>query len=37
MLDLMNDEAFRNQYPGLTILNPVALLQALAASTPESG
>jgi putative PIN family toxin of toxin-antitoxin system len=37
MLDLMNDETFRSQYPGLTILNPVALLQALAAATPEGG
>ena len=36
MLDLMNDETFRKQYPGLTILNPVALLQALAASTPDT-
>jgi putative PIN family toxin of toxin-antitoxin system len=37
MLDLMNDEGFRSQYPGLTILNPVALLQALAGSTPDNG
>ncbi len=29
MLDLMEDEGFRAQYPQLTILNPVALLQAL--------
>jgi len=30
MLDLIQDEGFRTQYPQLTILNPVALLQALA-------
>jgi putative PIN family toxin of toxin-antitoxin system len=29
LLDLMQDAAFRAQYPGLTILNPVALLQVL--------
>jgi putative PIN family toxin of toxin-antitoxin system len=29
MLDLMQDKGFRTQYPHLTILNPVALLQAL--------
>lgn len=29
LLDLMTDEAFRAQYPRLTILNPVALLQLL--------
>ena len=29
MLDLMQDPAFRGQYPTLTILTPVALLQAL--------
>ena len=29
MLDLMQDEGFRIQYPRLTILNPVALLQVL--------
>jgi len=34
MLDLMQDEGFRSQYPQLTILNPVALLQALTPS-PE--
>ena len=30
MLDLMQDQGFRTQYPRLVILNPVALLQALA-------
>ena len=34
MLDLMQDEGFRTQYPQLTILNPVALLQVLPL-TPE--
>ncbi len=34
MLDLMQNEGFRTQHPQLTILNPVALLQAL---TPPSG
>jgi putative PIN family toxin of toxin-antitoxin system len=29
MLDLMQDQDFRTQYPQLIILNPVALLQAL--------
>ena len=29
MLDLMRDAAFRAQYPTLTILDPVALLQTL--------
>jgi putative PIN family toxin of toxin-antitoxin system len=29
LLDLMNDEAFRHQYPDLTILDPVAFLQRL--------
>jgi uncharacterized protein len=30
LLELMRDEEFCSQYPQLTILNPVALLQALA-------
>jgi uncharacterized protein len=30
MLDLMQDDGFRTQYPQLIILNPVTLLQALA-------
>jgi putative PIN family toxin of toxin-antitoxin system len=30
LLDLMEDEGFRTQYPRLSILNPVALLQSLA-------
>ena len=34
MLDLMQDEGFRTQHLQLTILNPVALLQAL---TPAPG
>ena len=29
LLDLMQDAGFRAQYPRLTILNPVALLQIL--------
>ena len=29
MLDLMQDQGFRAQYPQLTILNPVALLEIL--------
>jgi len=29
LLDLMQDTTFRAQYPRLTILNPVALLQIL--------
>ena len=29
LLDLMQDATFRAQYPRLTILNPVALLQIL--------
>jgi uncharacterized protein len=29
LLDLMHDATFRSQYPRLTILNPVALLQIL--------
>jgi putative PIN family toxin of toxin-antitoxin system len=29
LLDLMQDVTFRAQYPGLTILDPVALLQVL--------
>ena len=29
LLDLMQDASFRAQYPRLTILNPVALLQIL--------
>ena len=32
MLDLMQDGVFRAQYPTLTILNPVALLQILTPS-----
>ncbi len=34
MLDLMQDEAFRTQFPQLTIVSPVALLHALTIS-PE--
>ncbi|MGO9466374.1 MAG: putative toxin-antitoxin system toxin component, PIN family [Isosphaeraceae bacterium] len=34
MLDLMQDAGFRTQYPQLTILTPVAFLQAL---TPPQG
>ena len=29
LLDLMDDDAFRTAYPALTILDPVAFLQAL--------
>jgi putative PIN family toxin of toxin-antitoxin system len=35
MLDLMQDAAFRAQYPTLTILDPVALLQTLNPLTPR--
>jgi uncharacterized protein len=35
MLDLMQDAAFRTQYPALTILDPVALLRILDLATPR--
>src|SRR4051812_23153443 len=34
MLDLMQDERFRTQYPHLTILDPVALLRTLKPPDP---
>jgi putative PIN family toxin of toxin-antitoxin system len=34
LLDLMNDAAFRQQFPDLTVIDPVALLRELA-PTPE--
>jgi putative PIN family toxin of toxin-antitoxin system len=30
LLDLMNDDAFRQQFPDLTVIDPVALLRELA-------
>jgi putative PIN family toxin of toxin-antitoxin system len=35
LLDLMGDAAFRQQFPGLTVIDPVALLRELA-PVPES-
>jgi predicted nucleic acid-binding protein len=35
MLDLMRDAVFRAQYPTLTILDPVDLLQILNPPTPQ--
>src|SRR5262249_6194534 len=35
LLDLMLDASFRAQYPRLTILNPVALLQILVPPTQQ--
>ena len=42
LLDLMGDAAFRRQFPGLTVIDPVALLRELASATeagarPEDG
>jgi putative PIN family toxin of toxin-antitoxin system len=36
LIDLMQDATFRAQYPRLTILNPVALLQILRAPAQQS-
>lgn len=35
MLDLMRDALFRARYPTLTILDPVAMLQALNPTNPQ--
>ncbi len=35
MLDLMQDPAFRAQYPTLTILDPVTLLRTLNSTSPR--
>jgi len=35
LLDLMQDEGFRSQYPHLLILNPVALLRLLTPPSEE--
>jgi putative PIN family toxin of toxin-antitoxin system len=37
LLDLMNDESFRQRFPSLTILDPVALLQELALERQGTG
>jgi hypothetical protein len=37
LLDLMRDEDFRQRFPGLTILNPVALLKAFSPKQGETG
>ena len=40
LLDLMNDDAFRQQFPDLTVIDPVALLRELSPaleSEPEPG
>ena len=35
LLDLMGDDAFRQQFPGLTVIDPVALLRELALAHPN--
>jgi putative PIN family toxin of toxin-antitoxin system len=35
LLDLMGDDAFRQQFPGLTVIDPVALLRELALVHPK--
>jgi predicted nucleic acid-binding protein len=35
LLDLMGDDAFRQQFPGLTVIDPVALLRELALAHPK--
>jgi putative PIN family toxin of toxin-antitoxin system len=38
LLDLMTDDAFRQQFPDLTVIDPVALLRELApAPEPDQG
>jgi putative PIN family toxin of toxin-antitoxin system len=38
LLDLMNDDAFRQQFPDLSVIDPVALLRELApAPEPDQG
>jgi putative PIN family toxin of toxin-antitoxin system len=36
LLDLMNDDEFRQQFPGLTILEPPALLRLFSQAPPET-
>jgi len=35
LLDLMQDETFRQRFPGLVILDPVTLLGELASQIPQ--
>jgi putative PIN family toxin of toxin-antitoxin system len=35
LLDLMDDTAFRQQFPGLTVIDPVTLLRELAIDEPN--
>ncbi len=35
LLDLMGDDVFRRQFPGLTVIDPVALLRELALAQPK--
>jgi putative PIN family toxin of toxin-antitoxin system len=35
LLDLMRDDAFRKQFPGLLVIDPVALLQELTLAQPR--
>jgi putative PIN family toxin of toxin-antitoxin system len=37
LLDLMSDPAYRSQFPGLTILDPVAFLKELSAKSEPGG
>ena len=37
LLDLMNDQGFRNTCPGLTVLDPPALLRELAQPEKQGG
>jgi hypothetical protein len=37
LLDLMNDHAFRQRFPALTILDPVAFLKAIASREEQTG
>jgi putative PIN family toxin of toxin-antitoxin system len=36
LLDLMGDDAFRQQFPGLTVIDPVGLLRELATEHPKT-
>jgi predicted nucleic acid-binding protein len=35
LLDLMGDDTFRQQFPGVTVIDPVALLRELKLAQPE--
>jgi predicted nucleic acid-binding protein len=35
LLDLMGDDTFRQQFPGLTVIDPVALLRELTLAQPK--